>query len=595
MRTFISNNGMEALAGMIDSDNLYLRGQVLEIILSATDCDVYDWFKSPALHVDKVLHQNMLGFARSSVTMAKLFANRVGSYPGGSFRALQIIAFLLSWIRALYTTDQKLQLSPHAISSLRLWATTESASTATTANPTSTAATSEDPEVQLANALLDDFTSSMNQATSPQGEATAGTTAGPTAPTTTASVVALSDGDEDAFMLTAIDASSLAAEAAAGIPPQEEGAFFSETGSSTVAEEASRETTALDERAPVTPEPAAPTSISSALELKEQGNAAFKQGQYREATTLYLRALEVVSVVDPVEAEESQEEVCSSLHTNTATALWKIAQDLLAAQPELELALDCAGCLPGCAPVAATSSVDAPLTQLLATLEECTLHCQKALATQPSNTKAAYRLAAVLLLQRQSSEALRVTLCCLQAASSTTTTSIQSAGSAAGDAEVLQQMRRRCAAAVLLEQSDAARRAEAVSAAAAASESRGGNAPAVDLGMSGKARAVLRDLLVQYQIELDLPADSTTMATAGSVANVKPLIVAPVPASAPTPALPVATVGPAASTAAVDGAKTEKKKKKKAAAGGTTSLAKRLQEIDDNMLESLMKRSSIKN
>jgi hypothetical protein len=135
---------------MIDHENLYLRGQVLEILLRVTDCDVFDWFKPPQAHFEKRLHQNLLNVGRSQTFLTKLLANRSKSYPGGAFRALQLIAFSLSWIRALYTSDQKLQLSASALGELRLWTEKQSEYSET---ERSAQDGQEDPELQLARTL----------------------------------------------------------------------------------------------------------------------------------------------------------------------------------------------------------------------------------------------------------------------------------------------------------------------------------------------------------------------------------------------------------------------------------------------------------
>ena len=132
MKDFITRGGLPPLVLMAVEENLYLRGQVLEILLAATDCDTYDWFRPHAEHSssDRELHSSFYQVARSPYFFAHFFANRTDSYPGGSFRALQLIAFALSWLRALYTKDQKLSLSAGARRSLRLWAAADSSKNA---------------------------------------------------------------------------------------------------------------------------------------------------------------------------------------------------------------------------------------------------------------------------------------------------------------------------------------------------------------------------------------------------------------------------------------------------------------------------------
>jgi tetratricopeptide (TPR) repeat protein len=550
MHTFISHNGMEALGRLVDSDNLYLRGQVLEIILTATDCDVYDWFKPPESYADKLLHQNMLGFGRSASVLYKLFANRTDSYPGGAFRALQIIAFLVSWMRALYTSDQKLQLSPQALSELRQWAAKEPPQAPTAGAGAETQGEAQsDPEVQLANALLDDFTSEMNMgATSGSGGSTA-----------------LPQSAENQYLLTALDASSLAAPEGGTLPTAVEHTreVQEETAPPTSAH---MQDTTLDAQASVK----SGGEQLSVQVLKDRGNACFKEGQYVEAREWYVKALGQmpVPVLDGDRDHKSAQELQASLHANAATAMWKLAQAQLATHPELELAI---GSDLSAGSAEAESDKREALATLQSALRDCKQHCLDALCAQPGNCKAAYRLASVLLLQQLPREALEATLACLR---------VSNGGSAPAsedsDREVLQQMRRRCAAAALLEQHDAAKLGKSPI-----------RSEQVDLGMTPQARTVLRSLLVQYQIEVDLPAEveaSDVTRTTGSGVT---------PPNTTVDAKRLA-VGSAVTSTGKPSGKEEKPKKKKAAMSGTKSLAQRLQEVDDNMLESLMKRGGIK-
>lgn len=101
----------------------------METFLSVTDCDTYDWFSGDMTPVSTCLHfrlYSLMGDDRESF-LAALCHNRAHSYPGGSFHALQILAFWLSWIRARFSTDQRIKLHPHILRELEAWATTESA------------------------------------------------------------------------------------------------------------------------------------------------------------------------------------------------------------------------------------------------------------------------------------------------------------------------------------------------------------------------------------------------------------------------------------------------------------------------------------
>jgi hypothetical protein len=565
MKVFITNNGLSALAGLISSDNLYLRGQVLEIILCATDCDVYDWFKAPDSYADKVLHQNMIGFARAPTTLSRLFANRTGSYPGGSFRALQIIAFALSWLRALYTSDQKLQLSRTAVLDLERWKEGKAGANGDgteSAEKEDTEAPQVDPEYQLAKALLEDFTGPNNAVASGESRA------------------------DEAYLATALNTASLGDAIAPGVAPA--------VATAAVPVQAQDLTPAAISTTPAVPEAAiSQTSVSqaatnaaqSAQVMKEKGNTEFKAERYASAQQWYYQALTALS------NEGGDDHTRAALHSNAATAAWKTAQLCLAAKPELELQFYPS--ISGDSGVASSnssvsSSNDETEDEFHSALSSCVADCRAALAVLPGSCKAAYRLAAVLLLQNNPSSALRAVLDCIEAHSSPTGKLPAGTGAdaeenstASADLELLLQMKRRCTAAVLLAQRDS------------------GTAPAQDVGLSSKVSEVLRNLLVQYQIELDLPAHSsktdTTTTKPTATTSVHPsdavgTTPSTAPAAASTTAAAAADKSALSTSASGSDAAKPKKKKVKESSGGTSSMAKRLQQIDDDLLDALMSR-----
>ena len=75
----------------------------VEVVLGAIDCDAFDWF-SPAteLRIER-LHGRVLALYTNTAFLSILLKNRTESYPGGSMRCLQILAFWLSWVRAMYS------------------------------------------------------------------------------------------------------------------------------------------------------------------------------------------------------------------------------------------------------------------------------------------------------------------------------------------------------------------------------------------------------------------------------------------------------------------------------------------------------------
>ena len=162
---------------------------------------MYDWFTKPSNEIERKMHIMLLStimnthtslllpssssLSSSSSLIHKLLNNRCNSYPGGSYHSLQILAFLFSWVRALYTKEQILILSEYVLNELHIWSTTSTSSTTTsttsnailTDNHKSSSSNSsssnddddedgddvvndnDNPEIQLAKALYDDFSS----------------------------------------------------------------------------------------------------------------------------------------------------------------------------------------------------------------------------------------------------------------------------------------------------------------------------------------------------------------------------------------------------------------------------------------------------
>ena len=107
---------------MITDENLYLRGQAFEVLLSITDCDTFDWFQHHEGNTTtRALHHRLMGLSQHPNFLAGLLDNRTRSYPGGSLRALQLLAFWISWVRAVNTTNHILTLSDSLLRELKLW------------------------------------------------------------------------------------------------------------------------------------------------------------------------------------------------------------------------------------------------------------------------------------------------------------------------------------------------------------------------------------------------------------------------------------------------------------------------------------------
>jgi hypothetical protein len=455
---------------MVDHENLYLRGQVLEILLTITDCDRFDWFAPPESTADKILHQKYLQLGRSPLFLRKLMANRTGSYPGGSFRALQLIAFTLSWMRALYTADQKLQLSAQALQTLTLWCeqqekmraeqkrdSTSKTDIVTPENADSASNVKEeeeeeqDPELQLARTLLEDFSGKENSNTSP---ATPDEQTGACA--SSSSDLLVSHIDDSKLLNITTSTNTLAATAATTAV----GAASPEGEQSPIP---TKSTPAPHGPSLVVP-PRPPTALEAALALKAQGNDLFKFGSYEDAVARYAQAIEAchkaageeVGAVSEVESPpellvplhcniatawevgavsevESPPELLVSLHCNIATAWWKVISDCLLKYPELELlcavekaATDCKESSLGGASFDTDGQDDASYFAARATFtraqQECTAASESALQLQAGCVKAAYRLASLLLLQNKPRQALRVVQAAAAAATATAAT-----------------------------------------------------------------------------------------------------------------------------------------------------------------------------
>ena len=122
LEEFVIRGGLDTLAHMIAEPNLYYRGQVVEILLTITDCDAFDWFLPRSDVMGRTLHIRFLELSDHPTFLENLISNRIGSYPGASMRCLQLMAFWLSWVRAMYTKNQLLNLSKTLLAELKHWA-----------------------------------------------------------------------------------------------------------------------------------------------------------------------------------------------------------------------------------------------------------------------------------------------------------------------------------------------------------------------------------------------------------------------------------------------------------------------------------------
>jgi hypothetical protein len=122
-KTFILSGGLASLAMLLDHDNLYLRGQVVDTFIILTSHEAFDWMKEPTGAEERQLHGQFLALQQVPYFLNGLIANAdpQKTFPGGATSTLQILAMWLSWVRILYTKDRKLRLSTKLLAALHDW------------------------------------------------------------------------------------------------------------------------------------------------------------------------------------------------------------------------------------------------------------------------------------------------------------------------------------------------------------------------------------------------------------------------------------------------------------------------------------------
>lgn len=138
-RVFILADGLVSLAGLVVHPNLRIRAQALESFMVVTSSE--DWFTQPPTPQQMPLHRNLLKLTRCTF-INDLLANCEHSFPGGSFVALQLMGFFLSWLRLFYCKDNTIYVSDELIDILRIWSRKKNLSA---------------EESELAQKLFDDF------------------------------------------------------------------------------------------------------------------------------------------------------------------------------------------------------------------------------------------------------------------------------------------------------------------------------------------------------------------------------------------------------------------------------------------------------
>lgn len=430
--------GLGEISWFINDSNYYLRGQAFEVLLSITDCGTFDWFQ----HHDgnttaRTLHHHLLGLSCHPNFLSGLLENREKSYPGGSLRALQLLAFWLSWVRAVNTTNHVLILSESLLQGLKLWSEGKGDDLG-------------EDEINLAKTIYIDFSYEQFHREGSSGlssnDAIAQLHINETAaPSVTASA---NSADRPVVFVSGFEISDCEGCDAGGgrtlpslrlnrsgiLEPTDLGALSIEERilSSIEREKASTRS----DNSPITQDQHAPLQCTEVLverarSLKDEGNDLFKMSKYSESLSIYSEAISLLGPVcqdgcnrndeahpstSGLSADESSKASSSvvrtllaSLHFNCATAYFKLS--------ELK------------------DVQTSDMGRILHNYEEkCESSCRSALESDSTHCKSLYRLSCVLLQRGRSVEALEA----MEKFSATSDLD-----------ETLKAVRRRCLAAVI--------------------------------------------------------------------------------------------------------------------------------------------------
>ena len=354
LELFVLSGGLAAVSEMIGDDNLYVRGQAIEIMLSVTDCDVYDWFKKAgASENTRLLHTRLLSCYKDENFLKNLILNSTNSYPGGSMRCLQILAFFLSWMRAEYSDNETLRLSNSLLAVFYQW---------TKVDQEDKSDQSRGNERELAETLLKDF----------------------------GKVESIENVVLDDFLdgarkeeYNVYGLSDLAEEFLA------EGEVFRQEFSDR-----------LRDGRKVTRQAGVP-DMDSVKRIKEDANTLFKSKKYSEALILYERALETLVKVEEnvgTSAVESKSDMEATLHFNKASTFWKLSQE-----SSIGVSTSSSSSNPDDID---EFDFDVSLSDKIFELQRCEQACEAALNIDPYHIKAFFRLINAIIALGRPKEAL---------------------------------------------------------------------------------------------------------------------------------------------------------------------------------------------
>lgn len=413
------------LSQMIMDKNLYSRGQVVEIFLAITDCDTYDWFLPlSGDHVRTALYLRMVSLYKSDL-ISNLVSNRDDSYPGGSMRCLQLLAFWLSWVRFHFTNGTNvLKLSSLLLDSLTLWSQRKHTSHLAAADINEDFSASEDPEVQLAETLVRDF----SEAGVAENESSEASLSG----IFVHGCVVPKFTEHDMFnisldVLADDDKRTAQQKAAARVHEEQK----------------------LPAPPPSTVSPIAASSQSffkfktwSPLEVKNKGNEFFNEGKFLAAGQCYLHALSDLQTAKGRGGLEESPSLGATLNFNVASVLWKLSalspEDVALALEKVNTGYECVN-----------SPTLEQLRSMMASRERmllgCVAFCEECLSmSQGDHKKALYRLSAALLELDRAAEAIT------KLDGYFRQHKVQTAAAGGDEFAALHDMRRKCIARVVL-------------------------------------------------------------------------------------------------------------------------------------------------
>ena len=355
LELFVLSGGFAAISETIGDENLYVRGQAIEVMLTITDCDVNDWFKKAGSDSNtRLLHTRLLSCYKDKTFLKNLILNRSSSYPGGSMRCLQILAFFLSWMRAEYSKDENLVLSNALLAAFYQWAKRKEGENVDESTDTGTDVKSND-EIELAKTLLKDFGKMES----------------------IEDVVLDNLAGKEEFVVHGL--SSLAEDFLA------DGELFRQEFDKRL-RDGRRDMIQADI-----------LDINTVIKAKDDANTLFKSKRYVDALVLYDKGLKTLENVEI--DETSKADMMATLYFNKASTFWKLYQESAASNLS-------SSSIPSDPDDIDDIELDTSLSDKIFELQRCEQACEAALDIRPHHIKAFFRLINVIIALGRPKEAL---------------------------------------------------------------------------------------------------------------------------------------------------------------------------------------------